>query len=109
MAGLPVSIDVLDQTFGRAVVTLAQALDTATAVNAMILDANRFNGATGLVANQGYTTTAANLIVASFADLTNLANVARGVTGYQVQIGGGTLGPSNFFFNAQKLMGPVPL
>ena len=107
MAGLQLSTNTLDQTLGQAVVNLAQALGTANGLFALLNDANRLppvqgqtGAAQGLV-QAGYDLPTATLYVASYTDLANLYKVAHG---QQAQPGA-----SDFFFNARKLMGTVPL
>jgi hypothetical protein len=107
-AGLASDIYQVNNAAGQYVAAVAKALNDAVAFNATLNNANRFNGVSGLVASQGFASADATLLVTSFGDLSNLAQVAYGVTGFQVQIGGGALGPSNFFFSAQKLLGTLP-
>jgi hypothetical protein len=72
----------------------------------MLNDTSRGFGQTNLAAlftaaGDPQAATNAGLVIASFADLTNLNAVAKG---QQAQPAA-----SNFFFNAAKLMGTVPL
>lgn len=109
MPGYNNNANAVNQAAGLAVANLAAALDAVVAFNAMLLNAQRFNGEAGLVANQGFSTTDAGLIVASFSDLSNLASIAVGAAGYLAQVPGqSSPGANNFFFNAQQLMGTIP-
>lgn len=109
-AGLQADSFALNDRLGRAVVTLATALDDVVALNTMLNDGRRFNGSTGLqAAPLAYSSSDAGLIVAAYSDMANLAAVAHGQAGFQVQIGAGPLGASDFFFNARLLMGVQPL
>jgi hypothetical protein len=100
MAGLSAQAGDVNRACGNAVVALAQALSQCTALNTMLNDTSRGFGQAGLVA-LGFTSADAALLLASFADLTNLAAVA---SGQQAQPAA-----SNFLFNAAKLMGVTPL
>lgn len=109
-AGLNSDSFALNDRLGRAVVTLAGALDDVVALNTMLNDGRRFNGSTGLqAAPLAYSSSDAGLIVAAYADMANLASVAHGQAGFQVQIGAAPLGATDFFFNARLLMGVQPL
>jgi isoaspartyl peptidase/L-asparaginase-like protein (Ntn-hydrolase superfamily) len=100
-AGLQSDLFSLNDRLGRAVVALAAALDDVVALNAMLNDADRFNGAAGLQASQGYTAPDAATIMEAFGDLANLAAVAHAET---------TVPAANdFFFHAKLMMGTVPL
>lgn len=99
-AGLPAALSDINRVCGSALVQLAQALDQCEGVNTILNDADRFNGATGLQANQGFTAPQATLIMASFADIHALYQVAHG---HQQQVGN-----NDFFFNAKLLMGTTP-
>ena len=100
-AGLQSDQFTVNDRLGRAIVALAQALDDVVALNAMLNDANRFNGATGLQANQGYSPADAATIMAAFSDLSALASVAHA---------GQTVPAVNdFFFHAKLMMGAIPL
>jgi hypothetical protein len=98
---MPSDLFSLNDRLGRAVVALAQALDDVVALNAMLNDADRFNGAAGLVANQGYTSPDAAAIVAAFGDLANFAAVGHNAATVPVA--------NDFFFHAKLLMGTIPL
>lgn len=100
-AGMPADLFSLNDRLGRAVVALATALDDVVALNAMLNDANRFNGATGLVANQGYSSTDAATVMAAFGDLANYAAVAHAAQTVPAV--------NDFFFHAKLLMGTIPL
>ena len=99
-AGTPAAASDVNRVCGNSVIQLAQALDQCEGVNSMLNDADRFNGATGLQANQGFTSAQATLIMASFADIHALYLVAHG---QQQQVGN-----NDFFFNAKLLMGTTP-
>ena len=92
---------IIDQNWGQAVVSLAQDLAQCRGIAALINNANRMppGGSAGLVA-KGYDQATADLYVASFTDLQNLYRVAHGLQGTQA---------SDFFFNAKKLMGTIPM
>ena len=100
-AGLPAGLADVNRAGGAALVAVAQALDTANGWFTMLTDADRFNGATGLQANQGFTLPQANLIMASFTDIHALYQVAHG---HQQQVGN-----NDFFFNAKLLLGVTPI
>lgn len=102
-AGMPATMNDLNRAAGLAVTALAQALDNVVAFSAMLGNAQRFGGVAGLVAAQGYAQADAQLIVDSFSALSLLAQVAYG------QIAQSGAEPSNFFFEAQQLMGATPL
>ena len=99
MAGLLLSTTLIDQNFGQAVVNLAQDLAQCRGIAALINDSDRLppGGSPGLVA-KGYDQATADLYVATFTDLFNLYKVAHGLAG-----------PTDFFANAKKLMGTVPM
>ena len=100
-AGMPSDAFTLNDRLGRAVAALARALDDVVALNAMLNDADRFNGATGLQANQGYSAGDAAAIMAAFGDLAAYASVAHAQQ---------TVPAANdFFFHAKLLMGTIPL
>ncbi len=106
MAGLPAGPTDIHRACGSAIVAAAQALDNCVALNTMLNDTDRGFGQAGLAAiftagGDPQAATTAALILASFADMTNLAAVARG---QQAQPGA-----SNFFYNAARLMGVTPL
>lgn len=100
-AGLNSDQFALNDRLGRAIVALAQALDDVVGLNAMLNDANRFNGAAGLVATQGYTSAEAATIMAAFGDLANYAAVGHNALTVPVA--------NDFFFHAKLMMGTVPL
>jgi len=108
-AGLPAQPGDVNRAAGQYVAAVAKALDDAFAFSTALLSPQRFNGATGLTTVQGFASPDATLLLNSFGDLANLTQLARGAAWFQVQIGGGTLGPSNFMFNAQQLPGTQPL
>lgn len=99
MAGLLLSTTLIDQNFGQAVVDLADALAKCRGIAALIADTDRLppGGSAGLVA-KGYDQATADLYVATFTDLNNLYRAAHGI-----------VGPTDFFANAKKLMGTVPM
>ena len=102
MAGMQTSQNTLDQTLGQAVVALARDLRNVNALNSMLLDTDRYGGASGLIAKGIYTQQSdANLVIASFADLAALYQVAHA---QRQQVGN-----NDFFFNAKLLMGTEPL
>jgi len=100
MPGLNSGTGVLNNTIGAAVLDLASALAKCNAVNDMLNDADRFNGQAGLVA-AGFSSNDATLIMNSFGDLAALYRVAHA---QQQQVGN-----NDFFFNAKKLLGTVPM
>ena len=110
MAGLMLNPQIINQDWGTAVLTLARALAQCNGIAALIGDTGRNppGGSAGLQA-AGLAAADADLMVASFTDIANLYGVAHGVAGFQVKIGAGNLGASDFFFNARKLMGTVPM
>lgn len=99
MAGLLSSPQLIDQNWGQAVVNLAQDLAQCRGIAALIADTDRMppGGAAGLVA-KGYDQPTADLYVSTFTDLFSLYRVAHGITG-----------PTDFFANAKKLMGTIPM
>jgi len=100
-AGLSSDQFALNNQLGRAIVAVAQALDDIVRLNAMLNDADRFGGAAGLAAKQGYTSAEAATIMAAFGDLANYASVAHA---------GMTVPAANdFFFHAKLMMGTIPL
>lgn len=110
---MPVGLNALgadvNRVCGNAVVDLASALQQCEGINAMLSDADRFNGSTGLQA-LGFNVTEAGLLISSFADIVNFASVGRGKAGFLVQLPGqSSPGATDFFFNAKKLMGVNPL
>lgn len=100
-AGLPAGVSDLNRALGQAIVNVAQSLDACLALNTMLNDTDRFGGANGLTTSGLYVATDSSLVMASFADMANLYKVAHG---QQAQPGA-----SDFFFNAKKLMGVIPL
>lgn len=101
-AGLPSDISTLNRVCGQAVVALAQALDNCTGLNAMLSNAERGFSAAELEA-AGMDPDDVATLQEGMAALALLAQVAYGQlaqTGAQ---------PSNFFFQAQQLMGCQPL
>ena len=99
-AGLNSGLGVLNNTCGTAVLDLAKALAVCNGINTMLNDTGRYNGQAGLIA-AGMSSPGATLLIASFADITNLYKVAHG---QQAQPGA-----SDFFFNARSLLGPQPM
>lgn len=91
-----------NHTIGNAVIALAQALDNCAAINTMLGNAERGFDTAGLLA-LGFTQDDVTLIQDSFQALALLQQVAYG------QIAQSGASPSNFFFQAQQLMGTVPL
>lgn len=109
-AGLPSDISTLNRVCGQAVVALAQALDTCTGLNTMLQNAER-GFAVAVVddepddplVNGGMSAEDAATLRDAFEALALLAQVAYG------QIAQSGAEPSNFFFQAQQLMGCQPL
>ncbi len=101
MPGLIASMPVIDQNFGQAVVSLAQDLAQCRGIAALINDTDRMppGGSAGLQA-KGYDQATADLYVATFTDLLTLYRVAHGIVGTTA---------TDFFANAKKLMGTVPM
>jgi hypothetical protein len=101
-AGLPGDISAVNRLVGNAVLALSQALDQCTAINNMLNNANLPFGTAGLLA-LGFAQADVTTIQESFAALAELATVAYGTaaqTGAQ---------PTNFFYQAQALLGATPL
>lgn len=107
-AGLPTDVNTLNRTVGQAVVALAQALDTCNGINDMLNNAERAwpppsEGATDPLVTAGMETADATNLREAFAALALLKQVAYG------EIAQSGAQPSNFFFQAQQLMGATPL
>ena len=108
MAGFQTSVGAINQTAGLTVMQLATALANADAFNTALNSAQRMGGQSGLVA-AGISVSDAGLLIASFSDLANLVQIAKGAAGFLVQLPGQqAAGASNFFWNAQQLLGPQP-
>lgn len=99
-AGLPSDPASLNRTCGAAVTNFSKAFDDCNSLNAMLNDADRYGGSAGLQA-KGMGQPAADLLVASFADIHALYLVAHG---QQQQVGN-----NDFFFHAKLLMGTTPV
>jgi hypothetical protein len=109
-AGLPADLLALNRTCGQAVVALAQALDNCVAISTMLGNPQRGFAVTGSgdsevdpLAVAGMSPDDAALLRNSFFALSLLAQVAYGQTAQQ------GAEASNFFFDAQQLMGTTPL
>jgi hypothetical protein len=108
-AGAAQDLAYVNMAAGQYAAAVARSLADAAAFSAALSNPQRFGGLAGLTSVQGFTTADATLLLNSFGDLANLSSVARGVAGFQVQIGSGPLGASNFMFNAQQLLGTLAL
>lgn len=100
-AGAPQDIANFNRTIGNAVIALAQALDQCAAINTMLNNSNRGFTTAGLLA-MGFAQADVTNIQESFAALALLQQVAYGeVAGVAAQ--------NNYLFQAQQLLGTVPL
>lgn len=105
-AGLTADIVTLNRTCGQAVLNLAQALDQVTGLNTMLQNAERgfaVNGSDDPLVDGGMSTGDAATLREAFFALAELAQVAYG------QAAQSGAQPSNFFFQAQQLLGCQPL
>jgi hypothetical protein len=99
----------LDRIMGSAIKDLAQALDLCADINDMLLDGNRAFTITsdagaftsGKLTDLGYDGDDITLIAQAFGALAQLRLVALGQATVPAA--------SNFFFQAQQLMGVTPL
>lgn len=101
-AGLPGDMGSLNRLIGNAVLNLASALQQCVAINNMLTNANLPFTTAGLL-SLGYAQADVTTIQQSFAALTLLSEVAWGQaaqTGAQ---------PTNFFYQAQALLGATPM
>lgn len=107
MAGLLLSQTLINQNWGLAVQNLAQALAACKGINDLLNDTNRMpptgspDGGSSALQGLGFSASDAGLIVASFGDLAALYRVSHA---QQQQVGN-----NDFFFNAKKLLGTVPM
>lgn len=100
-AGLGQTVNDLNRTIGNAVIQLAQALDQCAAINTMLNNSNRGFTTADLLA-LGYVQADVTNIQESFAALALLQQIAYGQTA-------GVAEENNYFFQAQSLMGTIPL
>ena len=102
MAGLILTPQFANQDWGNAVRNLATDLAACNGINGLLNDADRMpGGASSALQGLGFSASDAGLIVASFGDLAALYRVAHA---QQQQVGN-----NDFFFNAKKLLGTVPM
>ena len=102
MAGLILNPQIANQDWGNAVRSLATDLAACKGINDLLNDSDRMpGGGSAALQSLGFSSTDAGLIVASFGDLAALYRVAHA---QQQQVGN-----NDFFFNAKKLLGTVPM
>jgi hypothetical protein len=102
MPGLLLSSTLVNQNWGNAVQSLAEALAQCKGINDLLNDADRMpGGPSTALQNLGLSAADAGLLIASFGDLAALYRVAHA---QQQQVGN-----NDFFFNAKKLLGTVPM
>jgi hypothetical protein len=87
----------INQATGRALAILASAWNDVLALNATLNDADRIGGAAGLQSRFGFSASDAGLIIASYADMAALWEVAR-ARRTQPAV-------SDFWYNAKRLTG----
>lgn len=110
-AGLQADSFSLNDRIGRAVANLAAALDECSGINDMLNDANRaftIINTEGVFSSPkltalGYSDDDITLIAEAFGALAGLRQLALG------QVAQPGAQPTNFFFQAQQLLGVVPL
>lgn len=110
-AGNPATKTDLDRMMGNAIVGLAQALDLVSGINDMLLNDQRAFTVTisdsafvsAELSAMGYSDDEITLIAEAFSALAGLRQIALGLT---AQPGASA---TNFFFQAQQLMGVTPL
>jgi hypothetical protein len=100
-AGLPGSMADINRMCGQGVLDVANSLSRCLAIGVMLNDAQRYGGQAGLVANLGFATADATLLLNAYTDMASLSAVAHG---QQAQPGA-----SDFFWNAKLLMGAMPM
>jgi hypothetical protein len=101
----------LDRIIGTAITNLAQALDLCSGINDMLLDGNRaftITNVEGVFTSDkltalGYDSGDIALIAEAFGALAGLRQLALG------QVAQPGAQPTNFFFQAQQLMGVTPI
>lgn len=102
MAGLLLNPNIINQEWGTAVLNLARDLALCKGINDILNDADRMpGGGEAALEGLGFSSSDAGLIVASFGDLAALYRVSHA---QQQQVGN-----NDFFFNAKKLLGTVPM
>jgi len=106
VAGLMLNPQIINQDWGNAVMSLARDLALCKGINDVINDTDRLprsqcQTSTDALVAAGLSQADAGIIVASFADIAALYRVAHA---QQQQVGN-----NDFFFNAKKLLGTVPM
>jgi len=102
VAGLQLNPQIINQDWGTAVLNAARALAQCKGINDILGDADRMpGGASSALQTLGFSSSDAGLLIASFGDLAALYRVSHA---QQQQVGN-----NDFFFNAKKLLGTVPM
>jgi hypothetical protein len=101
-AGLGTDLNSFNRMIGQAVLNLAQALSACTSINTLLNDANRGFNAEGLAA-LGMAGEDITNVQEAFAALSQLQQLSVG------QIAQSGAQPTNFFYQAQMLMGTNPM
>ena len=102
MAGLLLNPQIINQDWGNAVMSLARDLALCKGINDLLNDADRMpGGGSAALQSLGLSSTDAGIIVASFGDIAALYRISHA---QQQQVGN-----NDFFFNAKKMLGTVPM
>jgi len=102
VAGLMLNPQIINQDWGTAVLNLARALAQCKGISDILSDTDRMpGGGSAALQSLGLSSSDAGLIVATFSDLAALYRVGHA---QQQQVGN-----NDFFFNAKKLLGTVPM
>ena len=107
MAGLMLNPQIINQDWGTAVLNVARDLALCKGINDLLNDTNRMpptgqpDGGSSALQALGFSSSDAGLLIATFGDLAALYRVAHA---QQQQVGN-----NDFFFNAKKLLGTVPM
>jgi hypothetical protein len=102
MAGLMLNPQIINQDWGTAVLSVARDLALCKGINDVLSDTDRMpGGGSAALQSLGLSSSDAGLIVATFSDLAALYRVGHA---QQQQVGN-----NDFFFNAKKLLGTVPM